>query len=94
MEVRTCNSAVLELQTYEITPALTPELLDRTLIIGGKCVASNGSGKSPGLNQFVFKRFRARLPFALRYENLGRLLPILYKPQSQSNCFKRFQSEA
>jgi hypothetical protein len=29
-------------------------LLDRPSIIGGKCELSNGSGKSPGLNQFAF----------------------------------------
>ena len=29
-------------------------LLDSTSIIGGKCELSNGSGKSPGLNQFTF----------------------------------------
>ena len=29
-------------------------LLDSTWIIGGKCELSNGSGKSPGLNQFAF----------------------------------------
>lgn len=28
-------------------------LLDRASIIGGKCEPSNGSGKSPGLNQFA-----------------------------------------
>jgi hypothetical protein len=28
-------------------------MLDMALFIGGKCLLSNGSGKSPGLNQFA-----------------------------------------
>jgi hypothetical protein len=33
---------------------ISARLLDSTWIIGGKCELSNGSGKSPGLNQFAF----------------------------------------
>jgi hypothetical protein len=40
-------------------------LLDSTQIIGGKCELSNGSGKSPGLNQFAFCGM-ARLPSQFR----------------------------
>ena len=61
-------------------------LLDRALIIGGKCELSNGSGKSPGLNQFVFSG-SGRLPCSSEStRTFGRLLPILRKPQSQSNA--------
>jgi hypothetical protein len=31
-----------------------PYWLDSALFIGGKCSLFNGSGKSPGLNQFAF----------------------------------------
>ena len=37
-----------------IRRCLGPTLLDSTSFIGGKCDLSNGSGKSPGLNQFAF----------------------------------------
>jgi hypothetical protein len=36
-------------------------VLDSSLFIGGKCLLSNGSGKSPGLNQFALA-IKARLP--------------------------------
>ena len=40
-------------------------LLDRASIIGGKCEPSNGSGKSPGLNQFALC-VMAKLPSQFR----------------------------
>ena len=67
-------------------------LLDRALIIGGKCEISNGSGKSPGLNQLVFggllrkcsqQREAARIP----------LETSSYFAQTVG-CFKRFLREA
>ena len=52
---------------------------------------SNGSGKSPGLNQFAFGEFRRGCLYVTRkrQEILRRLLPILRTTQSQSNGFKR-----
>jgi len=44
---------------------LGARLLDSTWIIGGKCELSNGSGKSPGLNQFAFCGM-TRLPLQFR----------------------------
>ncbi|MDQ1729562.1 MAG: hypothetical protein QOD33_1687 [Pyrinomonadaceae bacterium] len=35
--------------------------LDSRFISGGKCGLSNGSGKSPALNQFTFRGIMARL---------------------------------
>jgi len=58
-------------------------LLDRASIIGGKCELFNGSGKSPGLNQFALCGFRRGCLVALeRRESLGDFF-LLRKPQSQ-----------
>jgi hypothetical protein len=60
-------------------------MLDSASIIGGKCEPSNGSGKSPGLNQFAFCGLRRGCLVALaKVRTFRRLLPILRKPQSKS----------
>jgi len=48
---------------------LGARLLDSTWIIGGKCELSNGSGKSPGLNQFAFCG-TARLPLQFGWREI------------------------
>lgn len=68
-------------------------LLDRASISGGKCEPFNGSGKSPGLNQFAFCWFRRGCLVALeKAKTLGRLLPIAQTTVTV-RCFKRFLAE-
>jgi hypothetical protein len=74
------SSGKVELKLIEEPVAV----LDRALFIGGKCQPSNGSGKSPGLNQFAFG-IELRLSCGLLgARTLGDPFPILCRPQSHS----------
>jgi hypothetical protein len=70
--------------------------IDRALIIGGKCEISNGSGKSPGLNQLVPWRASAKCIAAPMKVSGAARVPLetssyfAQNTQSTIGCFKRF----
>jgi hypothetical protein len=63
-------------------------MLDSALFIGGKCLLSNGSGKSPGLNQFAFG-IKARLPCSsVESKNFRRPFPYFAQTTVTLHHFK------
>ena len=72
-EITTAPNPSTPESAVKAEPKLIPEraaMLDSALFIGGKCVLFNGSGKSPGLNQFAIT-IKARLPCSsLEHKNL------------------------
>ena len=66
-------------------------MLDRALFIDRKCLLSDGSGKSPGLNQFAF-RIKARLPCgSVERKNFRRSFPYFAQITVTLHHFKRCQ---
>jgi len=65
--------------------------LDSALFIDGKCLLFNGSGKSPGLNQFAFG-VKAKLPCgSLERKNFRRSFPYFAQNTVALHRFKRRQ---
>ena len=79
-----------------IRRCLGTTLLDSTSFIGGKCDLSNGSGKSPGLNQFAFCSYgeTALAVFARGKKSRGDFFLFCAKPESHSDGFKRILRDA
>ena len=63
--------------------------LDSALFIDGKCPLSNGSGKSPGQNQFAFKTKGAAVLLLVRVQDLGDPFPTFAQNTVALHSFKR-----
>ena len=67
-------------------------MLDSALFIGGKCLRSNGSGKSPGLNRFACSIKARPLCGSIEPKDLRRSFPYFAQNTVTLHHFKRHQN--